>query len=77
MQRFATLWILDTLLAAYAIEGAIVNHRENETGSLAAGKAADFIILDRNELDAGLLHQPRGVGDVADDLEVGEGVAHF
>jgi predicted amidohydrolase YtcJ len=39
---------LDTLLRAYTIEGATVNHREQDTGSLEAGKAADFIILDRN-----------------------------
>jgi predicted amidohydrolase YtcJ len=39
---------LDTLLAAYTIEGARVNHREDSIGSLAVGKAADFIILDRN-----------------------------
>jgi predicted amidohydrolase YtcJ len=39
---------LDTLLRAYTIEGAAVNHREQDTGSLEAGKAADFIILDRD-----------------------------
>jgi len=39
---------LDTLLAAYTIEGAVVNHRDHETGSLEVGKAGDFIILDRN-----------------------------
>lgn len=39
---------LKTLLTAYTIAGAYVNHREYETGSLEAGKAADFIIIDRN-----------------------------
>jgi predicted amidohydrolase YtcJ len=39
---------LMTLLKAYTIGGAYVNHREEKTGSLVAGKAADFIILDRN-----------------------------
>ena len=39
---------LDTLLKAYTIEGATVNHREKDTGSLEAGKAADFITIDRN-----------------------------
>jgi predicted amidohydrolase YtcJ len=39
---------LDTLLRAYTIEGAKLNHRERDTGSLEVGKAADFIILDRD-----------------------------
>jgi len=39
---------LDTLLRAYTIEGAAVNHRERDTGSLEVGKAADFVILDRD-----------------------------
>lgn len=39
---------LDTLLKAYTIEGATVNHRDKDTGSLEVGKAADFIIIDRN-----------------------------
>ena len=42
---------LDTLLAAYTTQGAIVNHREDSIGSLEVGKAADFIILDRNLFD--------------------------
>jgi predicted amidohydrolase YtcJ len=39
---------LMTLLKAYTTGGAYVNHREEKTGSLVVGKAADFIILDRN-----------------------------
>jgi predicted amidohydrolase YtcJ len=39
-----------TLLAAYTTGGAYVNHREHETGSLEVGKAADFVIVDRNPL---------------------------
>ena len=39
-----------TLLAAYTIGGAYVNRREHETGSLEVGKAADFVIVDRNPL---------------------------
>jgi predicted amidohydrolase YtcJ len=39
---------LETLLRAYTIEGATLNHRERDTGSLEVGKAADFIILDRD-----------------------------
>ena len=40
--------VRELLLAAYTINGAWLNHREKETGSLEAGRAADFIILDRN-----------------------------
>ena len=39
---------LDTLLRAYTIEGATLTHRERDTGSLEVGKAADFIIIDRD-----------------------------
>jgi predicted amidohydrolase YtcJ len=39
-----------TLLAAYTTGGAYVNRREHETGSLEVGKAADFVIVDRNPL---------------------------
>jgi predicted amidohydrolase YtcJ len=38
----------EILLAAYTTVGAYVNHRERDAGSLEAGKAADFIIIDRN-----------------------------
>ena len=39
---------LEKMLEAYTVEGAFINHREKETGSLQAGKAADFIVIDRN-----------------------------
>lgn len=39
---------LPTMIAAYTINGAYVNHQENETGSIEVGKVADLIVLDRN-----------------------------
>ena len=39
---------LETILRAYTLEGAFSLFKENEIGSLEAGKLADIIILDRN-----------------------------
>jgi predicted amidohydrolase YtcJ len=39
---------LQTVLAGYTINGAYLNFQETVAGSLEVGKAADFIILDRN-----------------------------
>ncbi len=39
---------LASLIAAYTINGAYTNHQEHSTGSLEKGKAADFIVLDKN-----------------------------
>lgn len=39
---------LPELLAAYTINGAYANHQDDSTGSLEPGKAADFLVLDRN-----------------------------
>jgi hypothetical protein len=39
---------LDSMLAAYTIGGAFVQHQEAVTGSLEAGKAADLVVLDRD-----------------------------
>jgi predicted amidohydrolase YtcJ len=39
---------LKDILAAYTTGGAYANHSEDSTGSLAVGKAADFIVLDRD-----------------------------
>jgi predicted amidohydrolase YtcJ len=39
---------LDTMIAAYTINGAYVNFQEDKLGSLEVGKLADMIVLDRN-----------------------------
>ena len=40
-------------LAAFTIGSAYVNHLDDETGSIEAGKLADLVVLDRDILDAG------------------------
>ena len=39
---------LATALRIFTVNGAIAGKQATETGSLEVGKAADFIILDRN-----------------------------
>lgn len=39
---------LASMIAAYTINGAFVQHQDKLTGSLEVGKAADFIVLERN-----------------------------
>src|SRR5215831_6802697 len=39
-------------LAMYTAEAAFAMHREHDIGTLAPGKLADFVILDRNPLDS-------------------------
>ncbi|MFW2338925.1 MAG: amidohydrolase [Acidimicrobiia bacterium] len=39
---------LDTMIAAYTINGAYASHRENDLGSIEVGKLADLIVLDLN-----------------------------
>jgi predicted amidohydrolase YtcJ len=39
---------LDTILAAYTINGAYANGQDKETGSIQVGKAADLIVIDRD-----------------------------
>lgn len=42
---------LDTMIAAYTIQGAWTMGREDELGSIEVGKHADFVVLDRNLFD--------------------------
>ncbi len=48
-----------TMIAAYTINGAYLDHQETETGSIEIGKRADLIVLDRNILaiDPGSIHR--------------------
>jgi len=39
---------LATMIAAYTIEGAWLMHQEKETGSIETGKAADFVVLEKD-----------------------------
>jgi len=39
---------LPTMIAAYTANGAYLSHEENVRGSIAAGKIADLVVLDRN-----------------------------
>ena len=40
-----------TLIKGYTLDGAYQLHMENEIGSIAVGKKADFVILDKNLFD--------------------------
>lgn len=42
---------LSNMIEAYTLNGAYQLHRENEIGSLEAGKSADFIILNKNPFE--------------------------
>jgi predicted amidohydrolase YtcJ len=63
---------LATMLAAYTINGAYVQHQDKETGSLEVGKAADFIVLDRNlfEIPTEEIHSTTVLWTVLDGNEV-------
>ena len=42
---------LDTMIAAYTIQGAWLQGLESQQGSIETGKRADFVVLDRNLFD--------------------------
>jgi hypothetical protein len=47
-------------LALYTTQAAFASHRERETGSLEAGKHADFVVLEENPLEA----EPERITDI-------------
>lgn len=51
---------LATALRIFTLNGAIAGRQDNNTGSLEAGKRADFIVLDRDPFDI----PPEQLGDV-------------
>lgn len=63
---------LPTMIAAYTINGAYVNHQEKATGSLEVGKAADLIVLDRNlfEIPVHEIHRARVLLTLLEGREV-------
>jgi len=52
---------LDTMLAAYTRNGALLMHQEDDTGTLEAGNLADLVVLDRNlfEIEAAAINETR------------------
>ncbi len=61
------------MLTAYTINGAYLMHQESETGSLEAGKAADFVVLARDLFSI----PPQEIGEVAVTRTVLEGVTVY
>jgi predicted amidohydrolase YtcJ len=63
---------LASMIAAYTINGAYVQHQEKNTGSLEVGKAADFIVLDRNlfEIPTEEIHKTTVLWTVLNGKEV-------
>ena len=67
---------LDEALAAFTIGSAYVNHLDEETGTLEAGKLADFVVLDRDITapDAGPLGDARVIGTFVEGAAVHDGL---
>lgn len=63
---------LPEVLAAYTIGGAYANFLDRESGSLEAGKWADFVMVDRNlfDLDPEEIHRSRVLWTVVEGREV-------
>jgi predicted amidohydrolase YtcJ len=67
---------LDTMLRAYTVEGAWLMHQDDETGRLAPGMRADFVLLDRNlfEIPAAQIGETRVLATYIDGVAVFESV---
>ena len=52
---------LETMIAAYTRNAAYLMHQEGDTGTLAPGKLADLIVLDRNlfEIEPAQINETR------------------
>jgi predicted amidohydrolase YtcJ len=52
---------VETMIAAYTINGAFLMHQEEKTGSIEVGKKADLIILDQNicKIPSSEIHQSK------------------
>jgi predicted amidohydrolase YtcJ len=63
---------LSEMIAAYTINGAYANHEEKLNGSLECGKAADFIVLDKNLFDVPVseIHNVRVISTYLNGHEV-------
>ncbi|MEH6569097.1 MAG: amidohydrolase family protein [Halioglobus sp.] len=57
---------LEAAIKAYTVNGARQLDKENELGSLVAGKLADFVVLDKNPFDVeiAVIHQIKPVATV-------------
>jgi predicted amidohydrolase YtcJ len=64
---------LADMLAAYTINGAYLMHQETQTGSLEAGKAADFVVLARDLFEI----PPQEIGEVEVTRTVLDGVTVY
>jgi len=64
---------LADVLAAYTINGAYLMHQETQTGSLEAGKAADFVVLARDLFEI----PPQEIGEVEVTRTVLDGVTVY
>ena len=63
---------LPRIIAAYTIAGAYVSFEEQDSGSLEAGKLADFVMLDHNlfEVAPNQIHAAKVLWTVFEGKEV-------
>lgn len=62
---------LQTMIAAYTINGAYLSHQEKENGSIEVGKQADLVVLDQNlfVIPANSIHNVKVLLTVIDGKE--------